>query len=126
GGGARGRGRAGWRPAGWGGGGGAAPGQEGPPGGPPPPVAAGPPPAAVAAAPAAPAAVLPGPGLVDGQGAAVVLLAVQAADGRLGLLVGAHLDEAEALAAPGVAVHDDLRRLHGAERLGHRLEVAAE
>src|SRR4051812_20397106 len=69
--------------------------------------------AAVAAASAA--AALPWLGLVDGQAASARLLAVEAGDGGLRLRVGAHLDEAEALGAAGVAVHDDLRRLHGAE-----------
>src|SRR5262249_21445825 len=53
-------------------------------------------------------------GLVDGQASAVYFLAVQRRNRRLGLLVGLHLDEAEPLGAAGVAVHDDLRGLHGA------------
>src|SRR5262245_44517444 len=68
----------------------------------------------IAAAPAA-APVLPGLGLVHGQGPAVDLLAAQAGDGRLGLLVGAHLDEAEPLGAACVPVRDHLCRLHRAE-----------
>src|SRR5262249_45523913 len=66
-----------------------------------------------AAAPTAP--VFPGLGLVDRQPAAVHLLVAEPLDGRLGLLVAAHLDEAEALGAAGVPVHDDLGRLHRAE-----------
>jgi hypothetical protein len=38
-----------------------------------------------------------------------MLLAVQGGDRRLGFLIGAHFDKAEALAAAGVAVVDDLR-----------------
>ena len=38
-----------------------------------------------------------------------MLLAVKGRDGRLGLAVAAHLDEAEALALAGVAIGDDLR-----------------
>src|SRR4051794_36068532 len=76
-------------------------------------------PVAPPAATAAPAAVLTGLGLVDRQRAAVHLLAVHGLDGGLGFLVGAHLDEAEPLGAAGVAVHDDLRRLHRAVRLEH-------
>src|SRR5262245_48875737 len=67
-----------------------------------------------AAAAAATAAVLPGPGLVDRQVAAVDLVAVQRRDGRLGLLVAAHLHEPEALRAARVAVQDHLGRLHRA------------
>ena len=37
-----------------------------------------------------------------------MLLAIQGGDGRLGLVVVGHLDEAEALAAAGVPVVDDL------------------
>src|SRR5438128_10139732 len=78
---------------------------------------------AAAAAAATAAAFGLGPGLVNGQGAAAFLLAVQGRDGGLGLLVGLHLHEAEALGAARVAVSDDLRRLHGAVRLEHLGEV---
>src|SRR5262249_30884964 len=80
--------------------------------------------AAPTAAAAATAAVFARLGFVDGQRAAVNFLAVHGLDGCLGLLVGAHLDEAEPLGAAGVAVHDDLGRLHRAVRLEHRLQVA--
>src|SRR5205085_967578 len=73
--------------------------------------------AAVAAAPRTPtaaAAVLPGLGLVDGQGPAADDLAVEGGDGGLGLLVAAHLHEAEPLGPAGLAIHDHLGRLHGA------------
>src|SRR5262249_34204648 len=56
----------------------------------------------------------------DRQPAAVHLLVAEPLDGGLGLLVAAHLDEAEALGAAGVPVHDDLGRLHRAE-LGEQL-----
>src|SRR5437667_2059576 len=52
---------------------------------------------------------------VDHQRAAVEGLAVHAVDGRLSLGVRAHLHEAEALGAAGVAVHHHLRRRHGTE-----------
>src|SRR5262249_13861481 len=78
--------------------------------------AAAAPPAAVTAPPAAAAALL-GPGLVDGQRPPVDLLAAEGGDGGLGLLVGAHLHEAEALGAARVAVHDHLRGHHGPVRL---------
>src|SRR5205085_2489944 len=86
--------------------------------------------AAVAAvAPAGPgAAAAPGArpllarlGLVDRQGAAVELGAVEGLDGRLGAV--AHLHEAEAPAAAGLAVGDDLRPLHGAVLAEGRLQV---
>src|SRR5262249_53336332 len=79
---------------------------------------------AVAAAAAPAAAVLPRLGLVDGQLPPLHLLAAQRRNGRLGLLVGAHLHETEPLGPAGVAVHDDLGRLHPAERLEHLLQVA--
>ena len=51
---------------------------------------------------------LAGLGLVDREPTAVVFLVVEALDRRLGLGLGVHLDEAEALAAAGVTVLDDL------------------
>jgi hypothetical protein len=47
-------------------------------------------------------------GFVDGQGATVVLLPVEGGNRGLGLVVVAHFDEPEALAAAGVPVVDDL------------------
>ena len=47
-------------------------------------------------------AVFAGLGFVDGQRPAAVLLAVQRGDRRLRFVVGAHLDEPEALAPAGV------------------------
>src|SRR5687767_97187 len=47
------------------------------------------------------------PRLVDGQRAAVRLLAVQRGNCRLGLLIAAHFHEAESLGTAGVPVHDD-------------------
>src|SRR5262245_28680012 len=78
---------------------------------------------AAAAAATAAAAVLLGAGLVDGQVAAADLRAGQRGDGGLGLLVAAHLDEAEALRAAGVTVHDHLGRLHRAVGGEHLLQV---
>ena len=46
--------------------------------------------------------------------AAIAALNGKEVDGRLRLLVIAHLHEAEALGAAGVAVHDDLGRPHRA------------
>src|SRR5215210_5163879 len=64
--------------------------------------------AAAAAAATAAGTVLTGPGFVDGEGPAAVLLAVERGDGRLGLVIVRHFDEPEALAAAGVPVVDDL------------------
>src|SRR4051794_5019664 len=66
----------------------------------------------------------PRPRLVDGQGAAVHLLAVEGGDGRLRLLLTAHLHEAEALGAARVTVLDHLRRFHRPVRLEHLLQIA--
>src|SRR5262245_7412122 len=74
------------------------------------------------AAPAAAAFGL-GAGLVDCQRAAVLFFAVEGRDRRLGFLVAAHLDEAEAFGTAGVAVHDHLRRLHGAVSCEHLLQI---
>src|SRR5262245_53742452 len=73
-------------------------------------------PAAIAAASAgaSPAAFGPGLRLIDGQGAAAHVLAVQGGGRGLRLLLRLHLHEAEALRAAGVPVHDHLRRLHRA------------
>jgi hypothetical protein len=57
-----------------------------------------------------------GLGFIDGQGSAIILRAVQGRNGRLGLLIAAHFDETEAFAAAGIAVADDLGRLHGSVR----------
>src|SRR5262249_23302398 len=80
---------------------------------------------AVTATPAATAAVLPGLGLVNHEAAAAGLLAGQGLDGGLGLLVGAHLDEAAAPRPARLAVPDDLGRLHRAVGLEHPLQLAA-
>src|SRR5262245_21976091 len=47
-------------------------------------------------------------GFVDGQRAAIVLLAVERGDRGLRFGVAAHLDKAEALAAAGLAIRDYL------------------
>src|SRR4051794_3243278 len=80
---------------------------------------------ATATAAAATGAVFLGLGLIDGEVAAVVGLAVEGGDGGLRLGVAAHLDEAEALAAAGVAVLDDFRALDGAVLREQLLEVRA-
>src|SRR5262249_8895488 len=48
---------------------------------------------------------------------------VQGLDGCLSLLVAAHLHKAESLGSACVAVHDYLRRLHGAVRLEQTLQI---
>src|SRR5262249_47469572 len=78
---------------------------------------------APAAGAPAPAALGLGSGLVDDQGATAGVLAVEGRDGGLGLLVAAHLNEAEPLGMPRVAVGDDLRRLHRAVRPEQLLQV---
>src|SRR5262245_40146406 len=80
--------------------------------------------AAVAAAAATTAAAFLRTRFVDGQRPAVDLIAVHRLDGGLSLGVAAHLDEAEPLGTAGVAVHDHLRRLHGAVGLEHLLQIA--
>src|SRR5437763_924383 len=65
-----------------------------------------------AAAAAAAAPFFAGPGLVDGQGASVGLLPVQGRHRGPGLVVVAHLHEAEAFRPARLAVRDDLGRLH--------------
>src|SRR5258708_3096968 len=66
---------------------------------------------------AAPAAIFPRLGLINGQGPAFDLLTVERLNSRLGFRVAAHFDEAKSLGSAGVTVHDHLRRLHGAMRL---------
>src|SRR5438093_4377805 len=80
--------------------------------------------AAEPTATAATATVLFGLGLIDRQGAAVHLFAVHRGNGGLRLLVAAHFDEAEALGATRVPVHDDLGRLHRAVRREHLFQSA--
>jgi hypothetical protein len=58
---------------------------------------------------------LPRPGFVDRQATAVVFLLIEGVDRRPCFVVGAHLDEPEALAPTCVAVGDDLRALYTAE-----------
>src|SRR5688500_13398576 len=81
--------------------------------------------ATAAAAATATGAVFAGLGLVDGEVTPVDFLPVQGGDGGLGLLVAAHLDEPESLAAAGVPVLDHLGALHGAVLRAQLLEVRA-
>src|SRR5690242_4201519 len=67
-----------------------------------------------AAAGAAPPALGPGLGLVDRQRPPARVLAVEGLDGGLGLLVAAHLHEAEASRLAGLPIRDHLCRLNGA------------
>jgi len=62
--------------------------------------------ATVAATAAAAWPLLAGLGFVDGQRPAVMFLAVQCGNRRLGFLVAGHFDKAEAFAAAGHLVHD--------------------
>src|SRR4051794_40454741 len=78
---------------------------------------------AEAATTATAAARLLRPRLVHRQRAAVGFLVVEAGDRRLRFLIAAHLDKAKSLRAAGVAIHDHLRRLHGAERSKDAFEV---
>src|SRR5688572_7180695 len=71
--------------------------------------------ATAAAAAEAARTLFAGTGFVDDQRAAVNRLAVHAADGGLGFLVGRHLDKAEALGTSGVTVHHDPGGRDGAE-----------
>src|SRR5262249_22114058 len=79
-------------------------------------------PAAAKPAPAAAAAFL-GPGFVHRQRTAFHFLAVESLDRGLRLLIIAHFHEPEPLRPTGVAVHDDLGRLHGPVRFEHLLQV---
>lgn len=63
--------------------------------------------AASAAAAAAAGFVFAWFGLVDDEGAAAHLGAVESGDGGVGLLGAAHFDESEATGAAGLTVHDD-------------------
>jgi hypothetical protein len=67
-----------------------------------------------AAATTATGAIFAGLGFVDSESAAVMLLAVQSGNRRLGFLIRTHLNESEALAATGFPIGDDFGALHGA------------
>eukprot|EP00053_Salpingoeca_punica_P018167 m.177124 g.177124 ORF g.177124 m.177124 type:complete len:390 (-) comp17374_c1_seq1:2639-3808(-) len=67
--------------------------------------------AAKAAAVTARAVVAAGLGVVEGDGAAVKLAAVELLEGSLGLLGAGIVDKAKALGAAALAVHDDAGRL---------------
>jgi len=73
--------------------------------------------AATATTTAAAAAIFAGTSFVDSKVTTVEILAVHARDGRLGLRVVGHFDEAEATGAPGVAIHNEGRRSDFAESL---------
>jgi len=89
---------------------------------------------AVAAATSAPSttttataatAIFAGSGFIDRQRPTVVILAVEPPDGRLSLLVVAHFDEAETLAAAALAVLNDLGTFDRAERSKQRFQLGA-
>jgi hypothetical protein len=60
-----------------------------------------------------PGAFFLGSGLIDGQRATVVLLAIQGGNRRLSFVVAGHLDETKTLAPACVAIIYDLSRDHG-------------
>jgi hypothetical protein len=60
---------------------------------------------------------------VHGEGATVVLTTIDASDRRLRFLVILHLDETEAFAPAGVAIHDHFGALNRAEFGKHLVEV---
>jgi len=64
-------------------------------------------------------------GFIDGQRAAVVLLAIEARNRGLRLFVGAHLHESKALTAARVAVRNDFRRLHASVRREQLFQIRA-
>jgi hypothetical protein len=78
-----------------------------------------------AASSAAEAPFLAGAGLVDGEGAAIVLLAVEGLNGCLGFVVVRHLDEPETFTAAGVAIVDHLGRKNLAVLAKQLLEFRA-
>ena len=63
-------------------------------------------------------------GLVDRQGPAIDLLAVEGRDGRLQTFVGLHFHETEAARTAGLAIRDHLGASHGAVSSKHRLQVS--
>jgi hypothetical protein len=63
---------------------------------------------AAAPAPAATRTLLTRTGFVDGQGPAIVLLAIERRDGCLRFLIAGHFNEPEPLAAAGITIIDDL------------------
>jgi len=52
-------------------------------------------------------------------------MSVKRCYGRLGFLVVAHFDEAEAFAASGAAIHDDIGAVDGAVLCEELLEIIA-
>src|SRR6266571_4238279 len=56
-------------------------------------------------------------GLIDREGPAVELCAVEPLDGRFGRLALGHLHKAKAFGAPGVTVGNDIDLVHSAIRL---------
>src|SRR5581483_10930982 len=68
--------------------------------------------AAAVAATAAAATLGLGTGFVHGQISAIDRLTIESSSRGLSLSIAAHFDESEPLRAAGIAVHDDLCRLH--------------
>src|SRR5687767_11384504 len=78
---------------------------------------------AVVAAASGAAALFAGPGLVDCQGSALELLAVERLNGLLGLGVVLHLDEAEAPRPAGLPIGNHLGARHHAMLLEESQQV---
>jgi hypothetical protein len=81
--------------------------------------------ATTAATAAAARTVFTGLGFIDGQSAAFVHLAVERVDGGRGLIVAAHLNESETLAAAGFTVGNDFGAFDGAVSLEKFLKATA-
>jgi hypothetical protein len=55
-------------------------------------------------------------GFIDVQRAAIKVLAIESANGPIGIAVSAHLDECEASGLAGIPVGDDVHAFDGSER----------
>jgi hypothetical protein len=80
-------------------------------------------PSAATAATTAAAPVFSWTSFVDGERSPVRFFAVQGVNGRLGLIIIAHLDKAEAFRATRVSVHDDLGGLDRTMRRKHVFQI---
>jgi hypothetical protein len=69
------------------------------------------------------ASVFPWASFVDGERSSVRFFAVQGVNGRLGLIIIAHLDKPEAFRAARVPIHDDLGGLNRTMRRKHGLQI---
>jgi hypothetical protein len=78
---------------------------------------------AATAASAAASAIFARASFVDRQGATVVLLAVQRADGGLRFVITTHFHKAESLTATAFTVRNHLRALHAAVGREHLFQI---